>query len=287
MINQQEMIEISQAETSKTKILIYSLSLVFLTLIALWFRVPLEAELLTFIERPLVASLMAGSLIRFLIIICLSVFIVKKRLLAFNGLYPFDLRNPLLLLLLPVIVILLLAYSSYEIYFKAEPFILFFFGLAQTLVGVLEELLFRGIILPLLILYFAGKNKSILKAVWFSSLLFGAVHAVALIRNPESIWDVTNTVIFAIGIGFLFACLLLRSRNILVPIFLHFLIDFTNGAGDLNEVEVLTPTPTTSTIVLTLAVVTAMSLFFIGIGYWLMKRVQKEEWLQKAAMIHV
>lgn len=239
-------------------------------------------------KRPLVADLVAGSFLRSLIITCLGIFIIKKRLLAFNGLYPvFDLRNAFLLLLLPVVIILVLAFSSYEIYLKTEPSILLLFGFWNTTIGVLEELLFRGLVFPLLIIYFAGKNQSILKAVWLSSIIFGAVHFVALFRNPENIWGVANTVIYAIGIGFLLACILLRSRNILVPIFLHFLIDFTNGASILNEIEVLTPAPTTSTIVLTLAVVIAMSLFFIGVGYWLLLRVDKEEWLQKTALIQL
>ncbi|MEJ8803898.1 hypothetical protein [Pontibacter sp. H249] len=72
-----------------------------------------------------------------------------------------------------------------------------------------------------------------------------------------------------------------------MPIFLHFLIDFTNGASELHEVETITPAPTTGTIILTLAVVIAMSLFFIGVGYWLTRCVQKEECLQKAAMIQL
>lgn len=269
-----------------TKSFTYSILLIVATLLVLALNAPLEAHLLPMFERPLISNLVAGSTVRLFISICLVFIILQKRLLPFNGLKPFALSNPLLLLL-AVVIILALSFSSYEFYLATSPSVLLLFGIAQALVGILEELLFRGIVFPLLILYFAGRKNAVTKAVWLSSLLFGAVHFVGLVRHPENIWGVTNTVIFAIGIGFLFACLLLSTRNILVPIFLHFLVDFTNGASALSEVEAVSSAPTSTTIVLTLFIVTGMTLFFIGVGWLLLKRVDREEWLQKAALSRI
>lgn len=269
-----------------TKAFTYSIVLIVATLLVLMLRVPLETSMLNLFERPLISDLVTGSLLRTCIVIGLGYVIIQKRLLPFNGLHPFAFSNPLLLLL-GVAVILLLSYSSYEYYWAAEPSVLFLFGIAQALVGVMEELLFRGIVFPLLILHFAGKKQPLTKAIWLSSLVFGAVHLVGLIRHPENIWGVFNTVIFAIGIGFLLACVLLKTKNILVPIFIHFMIDFTNDARALSEVQQAASVPTSSTIILTLGVVTAMSLFFIGVGLLLLKRVDREEWLQKAALVRI
>lgn len=267
-----------------TKAFTYSLLLIIVSLMVLALRVPLEASLLPIVERPLISNLLADSTVRVLIVIGLSFFVLQKRLLPFNGLKPFTLSNAQLLLL-SVAIILILSYSSYGFYLATTPSILLLFGIGQALVGIMEELLFRGIVFPLLILHFANKKQPIIKAVWLSSLLFGAVHLVGLIRHPENVWGVTNTVIFATGIGFFFACMLLRTGNILVPVFIHFLVDFTNGASALSEVEAVAAVPTLTTVVLTLGVVIGMSLIFIGAGWFLLKRVDREEWLQKAALI--
>ncbi|GHA56346.1 CPBP family intramembrane glutamic endopeptidase [Pontibacter akesuensis] len=267
-----------------TKAFTYSLLLIAATLLVLLLRIPLEELSLSMLGRPFMSEMILGSALRILIIIGLSIFIVQKKLLPFNGLQPFSFSNPLLLLL-AVAVILFLSYSSYEFYLAAAPSMVLLFGVAQALVGILEELLFRGIVFPLMILHYANKKQPISKAIWVSSLLFGAVHLVGLIRHPENFWSVINTIIFAIGIGFFFACLLLKTKNILVPIFLHFLVDFTNGASALSGVEAVSSNPTTTTIVLTLAVVTGMSFLILGAGWLLMKRVPKEVWMQKAALV--
>lgn len=269
-----------------TKAFTYSLLLIIVTLAVLLLRIPLESSLQTVFERPLISDLLAGSMVRILIIIGLSFFVIQKRLLPFNGFKPFTLSNPQLLIL-GIVIILLLSYSSYEFYLAAEPSVLLLFGSAQALVGIMEELLFRGIIFPLLILHFANRKHPVTKAAWLSSVLFGVVHLVGLIRHPENIWGVINTVIFAIGIGFLFACLLMRTGNILVPMFIHFLIDFTNGASALSEVQTVQSSPTSETIVLTLGVVIITSILFMGAGWFLLKRIHREEWLQKAALIRI
>ncbi|AHM62652.1 abortive infection protein [Flammeovirgaceae bacterium 311] len=249
--------------------------------------VPLEASLFNIYENKLISKLLAASTLRFLIIIGLVYFMIRKGFSQFNGLYPSFTITNLSLFFIAVAVILVLSYSSYEIYLETQIHKLVLFGISQAFVGILEELLFRGIVFPLFIIHYAGKKRPVFKALCLSSLLFGLVHLVGLIRHPENIWGVTYTVIYAIGIGFLLACLFLRTRNILVPAFIHFLIDFTNAAYDLKEEVVARSEPSQSTILLTLAVVIAIALFCFGAGMFLFKRVQPEEWLQKASLIKI
>ena len=267
-----------------SKELKYSLFLIFTVLLVLMFKVPLEAFLLEVFDDPLISKPIAGSTIRLALIAGLLYFINKKGLLTFNGLSPFLVSN-LWILGVAVVVTLVLAFSSYEVYREAEGGRLFLFGLNNALVGMMEELLLRGIVFPLLIIHFAGKQRSILKAAFLSSVLFGLAHLTLLVRDPEKVVQVSYVIIYAIGIGFLFACVLLRTKNILIPAFIHFLIDFTNGVSDLQREVAVKEVPTLSTIIITYAAIILMALFFIGVGLWLFKRVNKEEWLQKVSFI--
>lgn len=237
-------------------------------------------------NREFLSRLAAGSSIRLILCLFLGYLVVKKGFLPFNGLSPYSFKNPLLLII-SIAVILILAFSSYEYYFASSPKMLALFAFDQALIGIFEELLFRGIVFPLLILHFAGKNKPVLKAVILSSIIFGFIHFVGILRNPEIFLGVLNTVIFASGIGFFMAVFFLKTRNILAPAFLHFLIDFTNGASALKEEVVPQAIPTTETILITLAVLTAMSAFLVALGLFLFKRVRQEEWVEKASLIEI
>lgn len=268
-----------------SKALKYALLIVLASVLVLMLRVPLGIALHEYYDSQFLGELIAGSAIRLLLILGLLYFVVKKGFLPFNGLYPSFTVTNLFLFFISIAIILVLAYSSYEVYLQAKPGKLMLFGLSNVLIGVFEELLFRGIVFPLLIIHFAGKKQSILKAAYLSAILFGLIHLIGLIRHPEKVYTIINIVIYAIGIGFLFACLLLRTRNILIPALLHALVDFTNAANDLSEEVTATTEPTLSTIVLTLTVVTVMSGIFIGIGLFLFKQVEQEEWIQKAALI--
>jgi membrane protease YdiL (CAAX protease family) len=270
-----------------TKELKYSLLIIFAAMVAITLIVPLGASLYNIFQNQQVSNMLAASGIRLLLVIALLYIIKKKGFLQFNGLSPSFSVSNLFILYISVAIILFTAYSSYEIYLEAKPEKLFLFGITQALVGVFEELLFRGIVLPLLILHYAGKPRPIFKAVCLSSVLFGLVHFAQLIRHPENLFNTIITVIFAIGIGFVFACILLRTRNIIVPAFLHFLVDFANGTSDLKEEVLANTIPTQSTIILTLIVIIALALIFIGVGMFLFKRVQKEEWLHKVSFIKI
>ncbi len=272
-----------------TKELRFSLTIIFAAIAALSLRIPLEKSLFDLFNEPFLSKSIAATSIRIILSIALFIIVYKKGFLPFNGLYKkFSFSNPAFVLF-TVIVILFLSYSSYEVYLDAKPEYLLIFAIDQAFVGIFEEFLFRGIIFPLLIIHFIQNNRPVLNAAFLSSILFGLVHFIGLIRDPYNYWEVTNTVIFATGIGFFLAMLFLRTRNILVPVFIHFLIDFTNAAFDLQEntgLEVET-VPTLTNSFLTLFVVTLLSLFLIGTGLFLYKGVKEEEWIRKVTSIKI
>ncbi len=98
--------------------------------------------------------------------------------------------------------------------------------LQQIATGFYEELNYRALILEG---YFYGtqnvKNK--LLYAFISFVLFGAVHVV-------SGWN-TYAFLMSGAIGFVFAVMYLKSRNILLPMILHFIYDIFANLQDYVE----------------------------------------------------
>lgn len=91
-------------------------------------------------------------------------------------------------------------------------------------VGVFEELVFRGLIFPLVLRRAAPTKKGILCAVLLSSALFGAVHLVNLFSSSPV------AVLMQVGYSFLVGCMcavvLLLTRNVFACAGLHALYNF-------------------------------------------------------------
>lgn len=102
--------------------------------------------------------------------------------------------------------------------------------ISGLVIGVFEELLFRGVIFELLTKIF--KKNAPIKAIIGSSLIFGLTHAINYLDSP--FWDTTNQIVYAIGIGMLFATIYYVTGNLLVPILLHSLIDMTDIIFSMN-----------------------------------------------------
>ena len=87
--------------------------------------------------------------------------------------------------------------------------------------GILEELIYRGIILGAIDDYFGHKSASdVWKTVVLSGIFFGIFHFGNL-RNGVSFLPVLSQVIDAVGIGIFWGAVYIRSRNIYSIMFLH------------------------------------------------------------------
>jgi hypothetical protein len=86
------------------------------------------------------------------------------------------------------------------------------FGLITLVVAapILEELIFRGIVLEGLL-----KRYSPIKSILISALFFGLIHL-----NP---WQLISAFVIGIVMGWVYY----RTRNLLLPIFLHFVNNLT------------------------------------------------------------
>lgn len=100
-----------------------------------------------------------------------------------------------------------------------------FYLVLAALIGIAEEITFRGMILGSLIHNWQGK-KPILGSVLLSSLIFGLTHAINAFSQPLPNTIVQIVVAFSLGV--ILAFMYLRTNNLITPILFHMLVDFTS-----------------------------------------------------------
>lgn len=104
--------------------------------------------------------------------------------------------------------------------------LIFWFLFCFVLVGMAEELLFRGVIAQTLLEHYGTSRSGVWKACLVSGLLFGAGHLTNLFSSVA--FGVLMQCAFSFALGCLLAAIYFRSGNIWVPIFLHALMDITS-----------------------------------------------------------
>ncbi|WP_378180878.1 lysostaphin resistance A-like protein [Aquimarina sp. SS2-1] len=94
--------------------------------------------------------------------------------------------------------------------------------------GGFEEVLFRVFVFNSLYTLFSKQEINIryLHSIIWTSLLFGGVHMVNLLKSDYDLFSVISQIIIAFGIGVLFQSLLIKYKNILVVITLHGLFNY-------------------------------------------------------------
>lgn len=102
-----------------------------------------------------------------------------------------------------------------------------FFAFSCLCVGLFEELTFRGCVLMLLLKSRTGSKLKIFMAIFWSSVVFGAVHLVNIFTSSP------GAVFLQIGysalIGALCCTVLLETGNIWLCVFTHSLYNFAGG----------------------------------------------------------
>lgn len=93
------------------------------------------------------------------------------------------------------------------------------FLLNMILVGVAEELVFRGIIAQTLLERYGTARAGVWKACLVSGVLFGAAHLSNLLGSAP--FGVLMQCVFAGSLGVLFAAIYFRTGNLWVLVFLH------------------------------------------------------------------
>ncbi len=95
-------------------------------------------------------------------------------------------------------------------------------------VAITEELMFRGVVFPSLLNICFRKERSVRScwiAIGLSGLIFGLFHFINL--THQALLPTVAQVIEVTGMGCLLVASYLRSGNLMVPMTIHFWIDFT------------------------------------------------------------
>jgi len=119
-----------------------------------------------------------------------------------------------------MIIIVLTNFSNRSEYIiKPEPLFLLIVILFPFSTGLLEEVVFRGVVLKILLRKMGGTKKGIINAFIISAALFAIVHSVHLIwTNPI---EVVGDLLFAIAGGMFLGAVYLRTKTLIAPILLH------------------------------------------------------------------
>ena len=245
---------------------------------ALWFAKPLRAFLDSQFSNKVENLLIAGIVVRFAIVLILLFVLFKWNLRAFNGLGEKVPVMNLHALIIPTSILLMGAFNNWDDYANSNAYLLILFAISVLLVGLAEEISFRGLILPLFIRTQKDKIYAIHLSVLFTALLFGVLHYVNLAKEPNNFWGITRQAFFATSIGVFLGGLFLRTGSIIIVSVFHALVNFSFGTSDLKEKVVAQAVEESSKEVNWNSIIPTTILFaFIFIsGFYMINHVDKE-----------
>jgi membrane protease YdiL (CAAX protease family) len=115
--------------------------------------------------------------------------------------------------------------TDWSVIKRPSVYILFMFTANMFMVGAAEEMLFRGLILNNMLLKWGSNKRGIMKSVWLSAIIFGAMHIINIFALPYAITVIVQAVNAAFA-SILFAAVYLRGKNIWSVIVVHALVDW-------------------------------------------------------------
>ena len=188
----------------------------------------------------------------FLLTLLLLGFVSKWKLLEYVGLCSMRGRVRDYLYFIPLILISSVNFWN-GLAMNVSPLEAFLYILSMCFVGILEELIFRGLL-------FKGMSKdSITAALIVSSLTFGVGHIVNLLYGAPLV-DTLLQLLYASGIGFCYTAIFIVSGSIWPCILSHIFV---------NASSVFALAPDTAFNVFTAVLVTVICVFY---GLWLLRK---------------
>ena len=114
-----------------------------------------------------------------------------------------------------------------EYFIRPEPLFLLTAILFPLSTALLEEVVFRGVVLKTLLTKLGDTKRGIINAFLISAALFAVVHMVHLFWATP--FEVAGDLLFAISGGMFLGAIYLRTKTLIVPILLHFLMNLSGG----------------------------------------------------------
>jgi hypothetical protein len=99
----------------------------------------------------------------------------------------------------------------------------------NLLVGLNEEILFKGLIFSFIVLYFKRQKSYLIKSIVVTSLIFALVHLTNLISEPDNLDGITGQVISAFVVSMYLFGLFAGTKNLLLVSFFHGLLNIAFG----------------------------------------------------------
>lgn len=161
-------------------------------------------------------------------LICSSGFIYLAFTYGFGGLFKFKAKK--IYALLPCYLVAVnnfpfIALLSGQAYVDITATEIIGYALFSLSVALFEEVVFRGIVFPLIYLKTKNYKHGLLYAILISSLIFGGVHLVNIFGGSD-----IGAVLLQMFYTFLMGCMccvaFLVSQSVLVPFTLHFIFNF-------------------------------------------------------------
>jgi len=140
-------------------------------------------------------------------------------------------------------------------------------------VGTVEEFMFRGLVLPLMLRQWGGTRRGTYTAVLLSSAVFGILHLLNFAMGRRDLLTTGTQILYGTFFGVFFAALMLRNRSIWPAVFGHFLFDLCGNLPELTEGWVFSikePTTTPQGALITLAILLPL----LGIGLFYLRKVE-------------
>ena len=150
------------------------------------------------------------------------------------------------------ILIIVLVLSSYlnrsEYFITPEPLFLLTVVLFPLSTALVEETIYRGLVLKILLKKRADTRKGMISAIIIAAALFAAVHSVHLIwADPVT---VASDLIFAVAGGMLLGAVYIRVKTLVAPILLHWFMNLSGGIFvAFTSPEYATPQATVSDVI--------------------------------------
>lgn len=134
-----------------------------------------------------------------------------------------------LLIILPLLFVLgIIIVSTKGLNLTSISDLIFMFLMQVLIVAFIEETIFRGIMLRMLL------AKGAFTAVLISSILFGITHALQLLGG-QSLEDTIIQIIYALLVGLVLSFLILDGQSIIITILFHGLNNFFNFMGNVES----------------------------------------------------
>jgi uncharacterized protein len=215
---------------------VYRLTLLLLVALfgILLIKKPIQWGLQTLITDTLMIDLVASTTARILAIVFCLLVIARYGLSDFNGLNAnFKIKNAHALII-PIGIASMGIVGNFDFYSSSEPILFSVFVFSNLAIGFTEEIFFRGILFSMFT-RLAKRKGHIIVAALVSSLIFGLIHYVNLLKDPDNFSGVTSQVFFAFSIGVFFAGLFVRVQNIVPVAMVHALINIGFGSGSMSR----------------------------------------------------